>query len=100
MNDIITTALAGAALSLAFSANWLAIEGISLVRSLRRRNLATAKAAEAQTKAMEAMGRSANEMGRKLASGSSFQEIFDAAAGDHAANCENPNCPIRPNNNS
>lgn len=98
MSDIIATALAGAALPLAFTANWLAIEGIALVRGLRRRNLATAKAAEAQTKAMEAMGRSANEIGRKLASGDPFQEVFTRAAEEHADLCEDPNCPIRPNN--
>lgn len=96
MNDIITTALAGAAVPLAFTANWLAIEGIVLVRGLHRRNRAAAQAAEAQAKAMEAMGRSANEIGRKLASGDPFQTVFAQAAEDHAANCTNPNCPIRP----
>ncbi|ALQ29098.1 hypothetical protein AA310_00630 [Arthrobacter sp. YC-RL1] len=96
MSDIITAVLDGAAVPLAFTANWLAIEGITLVRGLRRRNLATAKAAEAQVEAMEAMARSANEIGRKLASGDPFQTVFAQAAEDHAANCTNPNCPIRP----
>lgn len=98
MNDIITSILAAATLPLAFTANWLAIEGITLLRSLRRRNFAAAKAAEAQTKAMEAMGRSANEIGRKLASGDPFQEVFTRAAEEHADLCKDPNCPIRPNN--
>lgn len=98
MSDIITAALASAALPLAFTANWLAIEGIVLVRGLRRRNVAKAKAAEAQTKAMEAMGRSANEIGRKLASGDPFQEVFTRAAEEHADLCKDPNCPISPNN--
>lgn len=96
MNDIITTALSGAAVPLAFTANWLAIEGLVLVRGLHRRNRAAAQAAVAQAKAMEAMGRSANEIGRKLASGDPFEEVFTQAAEDHAANCTNPNCPIRP----
>lgn len=98
MSDIITTALAGAALPLVLTANWLAIEGIVLVRGLRRRNFAAAKAAEAQTKAMEAAARSANEIGRKLASGDPFQEVFTRAAEEHADLCKDPNCPIRPNN--
>lgn len=98
MNDIITTALAGAAVPLAFTANWLAIEGIVLVHGLRRRTLATAKAVEAQSKVMEAAARSANEMGRRLASGEPFKDVYTRAAEEHADLCKDPNCPIRPNN--